>query len=463
MLKSFFDAEKILSFTGARPIGPAMPVGFVGISIDSRTIEPSELFVAIHGDRFDGHDFLQDAFAKGALGAVVDRVPVKHSDPPVPGIIFQVQDTLKALGEIARYHRRRFDFPVISITGSSGKTTTKALIADILSKKKDMLATAGTQNNLIGVPLTVLKFRSNHAAAVVEMGTNKIGEIRRLTEISEPTIGVITNIGPAHLETFRDLNGVLREKSSLWEIMNSRNPVVLNADDPILKEAGQKLGSRVIWFGTSQPAQVWADRITLEPWGSHCLVNGKYEMSLPLPGTHNLMNALAALACAHRVGESLEVAVESLKDVPPLPGRLTRIEWEKALVLDDSYNANPASLRAALDVLKEAECAGRRIALIGDMLELGERSPEFHAQAGTWAAESKLDFLITVGSLTRHLLEAARQAGFSTEKSWGCTTVEEAGELLNSLIQPGDVVLLKGSRKIQMERVLTCSTSSSPP
>ncbi len=465
-----FSSNDITAATQGVLVAGQLTTEAFGISIDSRTIEPGELFVAIRGDRFDGHDFVQAAFDRGAVGAVVDQWPFNGVDVPVERAVWRVADTLQAFGELAHFHRRRFSLDLVAITGSTGKTSTKMMLAHLLSKRKQVLATTGTQNNLVGVPLTLLKLRRTHDVAVVELGTNRWGEIRRLTELANPTVGVITNIGPAHLETFGDLSGVLREKVGLWETMDPRCPVVLNADDPFLWEAGQRVQRPVIWFsatkhdgqGSHQKIDIRASQIVLKSLESRCLINDQWEMLLPLPGYHNLINALAALAGAYALGEDLSQAVKSLQDVPPIPGRLVTRELDGWFVLDDTYNANPASLKAALEVFKGMECRSRRIGVIGDMLELGNQAQILHQQAGEWMVRSGMDYLITVGSLSRHLLAAAREAGFPAEKSVGFATAEEAGEFLSGLVCRGDTILLKGSRGMHMERVLiACSTTSS--
>lgn len=435
--------------------------GASGVSIDSRTLKPGDLFVAIHGRRFDGHDFVSQALVEGAVGAVVDRWPVEGFSERTPGCVWRVPDTLRALGDLARFHRQRFKVDLIAVTGSSGKTTTKSILAHLLSDREPLLVTPGTQNNLIGVPLTLLRLSPKHRRVILEFGTNRWGEIRRLTEIAQPTIGVITNIGPAHLETFGDLKGVLRAKAEMCEVLDPKGTLVLCADDPLLWEAGKKLPHRVIWFSTQRQAQIRASQIQMEAWGSRCLVNDRLALTLPLPGRHNLMNALAALAVVQALEEDLSEAVERLGSIQPVAGRLVQRQWEECLVIDDTYNSNPASLRAALEVLQGIQSSGRRIAVLGDMLELGEQAESFHAEAGRWVAQEKIDFLLTVGPLSRRLGLCALEAGFPRETTFSFETSEEAGEFLLRLVHPGDLILVKGSRAIQMERILTCSTTSS--
>ena len=454
-----FSAEEVSRATGAAPVSGAEEDRFVGVSIDSRTVRPGQLFVAIRGKHFDGHDFIGQARARGAVGAVVERLAQAVGLKGLP--VWVVPDSVAALGDLAGFHRQRFEVPVIAVTGSSGKSTTKMMLAHLLSATRNVLATPGTQNNRIGVPLTLFHLGESHQAVVLEMGTNLWGEIRRLTEIARPTLGVVTNIGPAHLETFGNLHGVLWAKGELWEQMELEASLVLNADDPMLWEEGQRLKRRIIWFGRHPKADVRADDIVCGQAETRCVVNGQWEMRVPLAGQHNLMNALAALAAAQVLGEPLAAATERIADVQPMPGRLSFSEQDGLLVIDDTYNANPRSLKAALEVLTGVERSGRRVVVVGDMLELGEQAERLHAEAGRWMVEYGVDFLVAVGPLVRRLLGSAWEFGLPRGRGRGFDTPEEAGEFLSSFVRRGDALLLKGSRGMQMERVLACFTISS--
>ncbi len=446
-----------------------------GVSIDTRTLEPGQLFVAIRGKRFDGNEFVGEAIARGAAGAVVERFP----SPPPPltlplspkggegrgeGVrppIWTVPDTLVALGQLARFHRDRFQPDLVAITGSSGKSTTKEMLAHLLSGDREILATPGTQNNRIGVPLTLFRLDATHRAVVLELGTNQWGEIRALTEISRPTIGMVTHIGPAHLQTFGDLEGVLKAKGELWETLEPSAVLVLNGDDPLLARAGSILRRKVVWYGTGPAAEVRGAGIRLEPFGSSFQVNG-VEARLPVPGRHNVMNALAALACAKVLGMDLSTAAQRLSSFAPLPGRLSISEREGLLLLDDTYNANPASLSAALQVLRDLpRPGGKKVVALGDMLELGGGSEDLHARAGRQIVEQGADALITVGRLAGRALAAAREAGLPAQAGYSFETPEQAGEFLAGFLRPGDALLLKGSRGIQMEKAFVCFTTSS--
>ncbi|MBI3317988.1 MAG: UDP-N-acetylmuramoyl-tripeptide--D-alanyl-D-alanine ligase [Candidatus Omnitrophica bacterium] len=457
-----FSPEELTLATGAELLLGRSGRSFRGISTDSRTLERGSLFVPLVGKRFDGHDFLQEAFDRGAQGALASRWPLPGLSAGAEGSVWKVRDTLLALGNLAELHRRRFRAQVAAITGSVGKTTAKGMLHHALSGRRQVLATPGTQNNLVGLPLTLFELKAAHEVAVLEFGTNQWGEIARLTEIARPTLGVVTAIGPAHLETFRDLQGVLRAKAELWETMDSNSPLVLNADDPLLWEAGKKVKQPVVWFGFRKEAQVRAGGLTLTPRGSRCLINGRWGLELSVPGRHHVMNALAALACLKGLGEELPAGMERLRSFSSLAGRLDFREWQGCTVVDDSYNANPASLQAALEVLGSSAGSGRKILVLGDMLELGEQADSLHAEAGRWAAASKADALLAVGPWAgQSLLKAAWQAGFPGDRGWAFDTAESAGAFLIDFIRPGDWILVKGSRGMRMERVLGCSTISS--
>lgn len=431
--------------------------------MDSRSLQAGDLFVAIRGNRFDGHDFVAEALQRGAAGALVERRPEGVGPAGAGKPIWHVPDTLVALGQLASHHRERFRMDLAAVTGSSGKTTTKAMLAHLLSGDRQVLATAGTQNNRIGVPLTLLRLDAGHRAAVLELGTNRWGEIGLLAKICRPTVGLVINVGPAHLQTFGDLRGVLRAKGELWEAMEPWAPVVLNQDDPLLQEAGERLGSRVVWFSAQEGARVrvCVARIESGPWGSRCLVNGRWPLTLRLPGRHNLTNALAALTCAELLGQALPEAIERLREVPSLPGRLTMGERDGVLWMDDTYNANPASLQAGLEVLDSVSRSGRKAVVLGDMLELGGGAEELHAQAGRRVAASRPDLLLAVGELAERALAAALESGLGPRAGRAFTAPEQAGEFLMEWVRPGDTVFVKGSRAMRMERVLECCTTSS--
>ena len=459
-----FSAQEIEQAAGAvRLSGPAQAPALSGVSIDSRTVREGELFVAIRGRRLDGHHFVPEALANGAAGALVEQPPVGM---PPGKFLWQVPDTLAALGNLARFHRDRFEIPLVAVTGSCGKTTVKEMLAHILSADRPVLSTLGTQNNLIGVPLTLFRLHRGHRAAVLELGTNQWGEIGQLTRIARPTLGVVTNIGPAHLETFGDLAGGLRAKAELWEEMDPGAMLVLNGDDPWLAKEGKRLARPVSWFGLGSEARIPVSRVECGPSGSRCRLEGGEELEVPLPGRHNLLNALAALTCAELLGVGRAAAAAALKSLPPLPGRSAVAQRDGILWIDDSYNANPASLAAGLEILSGLRDSSRKIVAVGDMLELGKESERLHEEAGRRIAALRPDLLVAVGPLARQLLEAARTSGLPHPAGRAFETAEQAGEFLGSWLRRGDAVLVKGSRLMRMERVLDgagCFTTSSIP
>jgi UDP-N-acetylmuramoyl-tripeptide--D-alanyl-D-alanine ligase len=453
--------------TGATPLRKSLEdraadrTTFCGISIDSRTICKGELFIALRGHRLDGHDFVLEAFQKGAAGALVEKRWRSFVPDLLSYRIWQVDDTLTALGQLARFHRDRFQVDLVAVTGSCGKTTTKAMLAHLIASDRRVLATPGTQNNRIGVPLTLFRMNPQDQVVVLELGTNRWGEIRTLTQMARPTLGVVTNIGLDHLETFGDSRGVLREISALWDVMDPMAPVILNGDDPLLVEAADDMDRPVIWFGLGQRAHLQVDRICLEPRRSLCRVEGRWQMEIPVPGKHNLLNALAALTAACQLGLRLPEAISALRTFTPPPGRSVVLEQDGVIWIDDTYNANPSSFQAGLELLRGMHNPGRKVVVAADMLELGDQADPFHRQAGRWVADLKPDLVIAVGNWASHLLEAAWEAGLPHEAGRSFRESEEAGRFLAQWVRPGDAVWVKGSRAMQMERIFQCFTTSS--
>lgn len=430
---------------------------FGRIIIDSRLAQPGDLFVAVPGPRFDGHRFLPDVAAAGVAGAVVQRGRVAEA-AACPWVL-EVPDPVRALGALAQHHRRSLAAPVLAITGSSGKTTTKEMLAFILREGQATVATVGTQNNHIGVPLTLLRARPSDEVVIVEAGSSHFGELAALGAIAAPTVTVITNVGPAHLEFFGSLEGVARAKWELVEAMGPDGVAVLNHDDPYLREAAQGWPGRIVWFGTDRSADFSVDQVVEEPWGIRAVVNRRYPLRLPLPGRHHLLDALAAVACASLVRVDPAAATQALASYIPARGRLERQIIGGVRFINDTYNANPASVRTAVEALLAWAGPSRRFVVFGDMRELGADEARYHAELGTWLGQLPIDGLLTVGALTRHLQTAAAESG--CRRGWHCASVEEVNDRLAALVQPGDVVLVKGSRAMRMERILRCFMSSS--
>ena len=423
-------------------------VVFHGCSTDSRNISPGELFIAIKGERFDGHDFLQNARERGAVAAMV-RLSETHINLPA----IKVSNTREGMGKLAGYWRSRFNIPLIAITGSNGKTTVKEMLVSILGIKAKILATRGNLNNDIGVPLTLFGLGEEHTCAVIEMGANHPGEIRWLSHLARPTVAVITQCAPAHLEGFGSVEGVARAKAEIYEGLDKQGTAVINADDDYADFWKDKIkGLALITFGINKPADVTA--LPLSGTDSYTNNNfelktpdGSIEIHLPLLGQHNVMNALAAAACATGIGVSLPAIKQGLEKVKPVKGRLElKTGINNSRIIDDTYNANPVSLSAAIKVLNTF--SGKRWLVLGDMGELGTESESLHTLAGEKARENGVEKLFATGELSRL---AVKSFGRNAEYF---ETTDELSEQLLSEIAPDVTVLVKGSRSMQMERVV---------
>jgi UDP-N-acetylmuramoyl-tripeptide--D-alanyl-D-alanine ligase len=443
----------------AEVLGRFERMEITGISIDSRKIKEGELFIAIKGERFDGHDFVPDAIKKGAWGALVERAALEKKFASLGGIrnILPVEDTLFALQEMSHMHRKKFTIPVVGITGSNGKTTTKEMLAGILKQKGPVLKNEGNLNNHIGVPLTLLKINATHRAAVVEMGMSAPGEIDMLARLVSPTIGVITNIGPAHLEFLGSLDMVAQAKGELLDNLGPEGTAVLNADDRYLGPLKNKLSGRIVTFGIENKADVQAADIQQgRDFMDFKLAadNATVTVRLRAAGRHNVYNALAAAAAALGADMPLEAVKYGLEDFAPVAMRSEIKQLRGRTILADYYNANPASMEAALATLLSLKSGKKAVAVLGDMLELGTSSAAAHRAVGALAARLGVDVVITVGTSSKHIAEGAREAGMPGERVYEAQTHEEAAALVRKLSCPGDAVLVKGSRGMKMEKIL---------
>jgi len=430
-----------------------------GISIDSRTVREGELFIAIRGDRYDGHDFVPDAIRKGAWGAVVERSALEAQFAALGGLknVIPVEDTLVSLQEISLMHRKKFPVPVIAVTGSNGKTTTKEMLASILLQRGPVLKTEGNLNNHIGVPLTLLRLDARHRAAIIEMGMSGLGEIETLTRLAMPSVGVITNIGPAHLQFLGSTATVAQAKGELLQVMRSDGTAVLNADDPYFTTLRSKYSGRVLSFGIDRQADVQAGDISQERDLTDLTLHadGRSVMvRLRTVGRHNVYNALAAAAAALATGLPLETVKSGLEEFRPVAMRSEIRDMNGRTVLADYYNANPASVKAALETLASLRSGKRTVAVLGDMLELGDAAAEAHREAGRTASSLGIDLLICVGPLSRHIAEGAVAAGMARARVYEADTTAQGAALLREHTQPGDTVLIKASRGMKMEKVL---------
>ncbi len=449
-----FTVQELIRVTGGKLLGGSKDIRVKGISIDSRTVKKGEVFLALKGNNFDGHDYIFQALKNGASGII------KQTGKPGPksSAVFclEVFDSIKALGDIARYHRSRFDIPVVAITGSNGKTTSKEMVSWVLAKAFKVLKTEGTKNNNIGLPLTLLRLRSCHRAAVVELGTNHFGEIKNLASICRPNIALITNIGPSHLEYFGDVAAVLKEKYSLVENLFFPAISILNADDRLLRRklSSSKRSGLILGFGTSKNSDFRLTYLQRAGQGIEFQVNRGRKMFLPTIGGHNVYNALAAVSCARILGLSYGQIAARLVGFEFPSGRLKLRKFDSARFIDDTYNSSPASLKHALYALEDFTSPGSKIVVMGDMMELGADKEKFHYQAGLQIARV-CDKFIAVGKLSRIAAEAARQSGFDTGNLFSCSTSEQARKILFTKISPKkeDVVLVKGSRAMKMEKI----------
>lgn len=458
-----FKIDEIVKATKGNLENIAKVDSVTGVSIDSRTIKLKEAFFCIKGDNFDGHDFIAQALKKGASCIVKERRnPSGLKQKKVSGIPFiEVEDTLKALGDLAGFNRRKFDIPVIAVTGSNGKTTAKEMIACALSGSYNVLKSPGTQNNHIGLPMTLLKLGEAHDCAVLEIGANHKGEVAYLAGISRPNIGVITNIGSAHLEYFKSLEGVFREKSSLLNSLENPCLAVLNADDQLLAKELRQKGNRavVFGFGIKNKSDFSAAQVKFSPEAIEFLVSSlkrrRHKFFLRTLGCHNVYNALAAIAVGRILGVGYKKLITRLSDFDFPQGRLKLKVVGHIRFLDDTYNANPSSLKAALEALSLLKTKGRKIFVMGDMLELGKEQELFHREIGRFAA-GICDCLISVGRFSEVVAKIARQNGLNSSNIFSCACASEARDiLLNQLsVRPEDIVLVKGSRLMKMEEVL---------
>ncbi|HTY44906.1 MAG TPA: UDP-N-acetylmuramoyl-tripeptide--D-alanyl-D-alanine ligase [Patescibacteria group bacterium] len=430
-------------------------ISLKGISIDSRTLKSQEAFVAIRGKNFDGHSFICAAVRKGAACIIVQQGARKPKVPRTVAVI-EVPDTEKALGDFARFQRKKFDIPLIAVTGSNGKTTCKEMTARILSGRLKVLRNEGTQNNQIGVPMALLRLDPGCDAAVLELGTNHFGEVAYLARICEPTVGIITNIGHSHLTFFKDRQGVLREKGALLAHLKKPAVAILNADDDLLLKELLKKGAqrRAFGFGIKNRTDFFASHIRYRDTGIEFTVNQKYRFRLRSLGLHNIYNALAAIAASSFFGISFEDMAERLAHFEFPQGRLKVKRQGRLVYIDDTYNSNPTSLVQALQALAHYNAKGRKIFVMGDMLELGIQGELFHRQAGSLAA-GVCDTLITVGPLAKAAASAAQACGLDRRKIFSCASSRKAGDILRKKISPThrDVVLVKGSRGMKMEEV----------
>ncbi|MGB9595304.1 MAG: UDP-N-acetylmuramoyl-tripeptide--D-alanyl-D-alanine ligase [Candidatus Poribacteria bacterium] len=433
------------------------------ISTDSRTLKEGDLFVALKGENFDGHDFVCQAIEKGAVGVVVSHeiqglgeLIKKLSANPC--IIF-VKNTTIALGEIARCYREKFNIPIIGVTGSNGKTTTKDMTFAILSGKYNVLKSEGNLNNTIGLPLTLFRLSSQHQIAVFEMGISIPSEMSQLVRMAQPSLSVVTNVSSTHLEFLGSIEGVAREKQKLVEFSKD---AVLNADDKLVADMSNVVKGDAIFYGIKSSADVIAKDIVIDQEGKPEFtalvkkpINAEERIKLPTIGQHNIYNALAGISVGVLFSVDMGIIKSSLESYQPIPMRMQKLIIDGVTIINDAYNSNPVSMKMAIDFLKDLKTDGRKILVVGDMLELGEQSNDLHKFIGKYIGEANsADMLITVGEKASIIAESAIKSGINRDAVFICKNNSEASDHLHKILKNGDTVLIKGSRGMKMEEIV---------
>ncbi|MDP8260632.1 MAG: UDP-N-acetylmuramoyl-tripeptide--D-alanyl-D-alanine ligase [Candidatus Gygaella obscura] len=425
-----------------------------GISIDSRTIKKGDLFIAIKGATYDGHDFINQAVKKGACVILVSK-KVKTKRKNI--VLISVKDTVSSLADLARYWREKLNPVVIAVTGTNGKTTTKDLIYAVLKQQIPSIKSELTQNNHIGVPLNLLKIKAKHRVAVVELGTNHPKEIAYLSSITKPDIAIVTNIGPAHLENFHTLKEVLKEKFSLFRHAKENSICIVNSDDLLIsKTLGTKpfFGKSIIFtFSKNRKSDFKVSHIQRKNNGLSFKV-GKNKLFLDTPAEHNIYNALIAIACGRILGIDYNKIRKALKGFIFPRGRFNILKAGKVRLIDDTYNANPVSVENALDVFSNMSCQGKRVFVFADMLELGSKEQFFHSLIGKKIAQLPIDILVCIGKRAKISALAALNEGIDKSRVFICNNHKKAIKVINRLICPRDLILLKGSRKMRLEQLV---------
>lgn len=434
------------------------------VVLDSRLVEPGGIFIATRGEHVDGHSFIDQVFDAGALGVICEEAPVQPK-----GAYILVEDSFLALKDLAEYYRSQLDIKVVGITGSVGKTSTKEFVASVLSQKYRVLKTEGNYNNEVGLPLTVLRIREDCEVAVLEMGISDFGEMHRLSKIAKPDVCLITNIGQCHLENLGTRDGILKAKTEIFDFMQEGGQICLNGDDDKLVTIREVRGSIPVFFGGGSNNAVYADNYENRGLiGSRAQIHMKgiaghdvcsFEAEIPLPGEHMLYNALAATAAGMLFGLTAEEIQEGIRTVKAVDGRSHVIRTDRLTLIDDCYNANPVSMKAALDLLHMTELsevfedAARKVAVLGDMFELGTDEAELHREVGVYAANKQIDVLVCVGNLCRHMYEGASKV-CSVTSCYYFEDKEALAAQMDTIIQDGDLVLVKASHGMHFEELI---------
>lgn len=448
------DSYVLQEVCGATLHNAGSTVAFRGAAYDSRLVKPGSLFVALKGERTDGHLYLAEACAAGAAAVLVERNHPRLAalDPNV--LTMEVADTLDALGALAAWHRNRFEIPFVGITGSNGKTTTKELIAAVLGTRYSVFKTPGNMNSRIGLPASLFDLTAAATAAVCEMGMSTRGEIDALGQIVKPRYAVFTNIAPVHLEQLGTIEEVAAAKFELLRHVAENGLAFFCADDPFLSAQARRLGSRARTYGIANDADLRASDIRVEPDGTRFRLDSGEDVFLPLFGRHNVYNALAALSIAGQMKVDTLAAVAALAVFDAVAHRSRIQQIGPVTLIDDTYNANPQAMEAALLALAEFPASRRRVAVLGDMLELGPKTGVFHGQIGRRVADLSLDLTVTVGALAKGISEAARAEGLPAGHVMHFDDSSACAAMVAAWSRPGDTILLKGSRGVALEQVV---------
>lgn len=466
---TLFTVEELREVVGARVlagegIGRAKH-SIRRIGLDTRSLRPGDLFLALRGDRFDGHDFVATALSRGAVGAIVldsydvSELALKRGSKRTQPFILGVSDPLYAYQQLAAHHRSRFQIPVVAVTGSNGKTTTKEMVASVMAHRWKILKTEGNLNNRVGVPQTLLRLNDRHKGAVIEMGVDNLGQTARLCEIARPTIGIITNIGPDHLEFFGTIEASAQAKAELLDFLPRDGTAILNADDPYYDYLAARARCRVVSFGLSSKADVRAMDVKSDGRNGtifRLVLPGTVRQTIVhirVQGEHNVTNALAAGAVGSVLGLSGGVIAQGLSRFRPAAMRSQVLINQGVKLIIDCYNANPASMKAAVQLLAQTGAKRKKIAVLGDMLELGPNAAQMHEEVGKFLARQGIDQLVACGVLGRSLAKGAKQAGLEPSRILEVPDAHTAAAAVKTIVKAGDAVLIKASRGMKLELV----------
>lgn len=454
-----FNVTEIITATKAKLVKGPLTLRLKGVCTDSRKIAAGELFIPLAGNSFNGNDFILAAAKAGANAVILEEKHFKKNKQILQRLPFNVaaivvKNTLSALGNLAAYRANKFSLPTIALTGSSGKTTTKEMIAAILACRYKVLKTKGTENNLVGVPLNLLRLDSSYEIACLEFGTSSFGEIAKLSKLARPSLGVITNIADAHLEKLGNREGVFREKSTLLDCLRSPAVCLVNYDDAYLRRLATKR-KHIFGFGKERVSDFFAKDIAFKNNKLTFRLKGSKQLfAMKTFGMHNIHNALCAIGVGLIFGISLRDISAKLASLKFYPARFNLFKIRGLTIIDDTYNSNPLSFESALHSLGQVNSKKRKILVVADMLELGEKSVYLHRQMGKLFKRGDVDFILSLGDLAAVSLKSAINGGFNKKRAYAAATISELKERLRALLKKGDVVLVKGSRAMRMERIV---------